>query len=104
MRTIISSWDPTGVDAEYAKAVDELLDNSARVIYEHSALGRDGHPANKIQLAEYDVPDSSREDRWAVIYTDDSSREVEESSTFDEADAYYDKLVSELGQSDVEHD
>lgn len=105
MRTITSTWNSADVDAEYAEAVAELLDDRAStyVIYEHSALGGDGHPVNWMQLVQYVAPDSG-EERWAVTYTDNSSREVQESNCFDEADACYDSFVSELGQSDVESD
>jgi hypothetical protein len=103
MRTIYSNHRSSDVAPEYADAVRELLDDprQVRAIYEHETPSSDGRtPVNTIRLVEYEAPDTGNL-KWAALYSDNSSLEIDEADSFDEADTAYDTYVAELGQPDV---
>ncbi|MFD9791425.1 hypothetical protein ACFWXK_10790 [Streptomyces sp. NPDC059070] len=100
MHTIFSSHDPRTVDEEYALAVETLLDQDD--IWEQASRDRTerGETLCCLRLISYEAP-GSEDERWAVFYEDNSSRELHEYDTYAQADSAYDELESMLSDAQV---
>ncbi|MFE1075176.1 hypothetical protein ACFW5W_28655 [Streptomyces sp. NPDC058783] len=97
MRNVISTNSSTDVSEEYAEQVERLLAAQAAQ-RETTQVNEWGQTDLHVRLHTYEAPGSG-ETMWAVDYSDPVSRELEETGSFEEADARYEELVRDSAEN-----